>query len=744
MNKKRIAIWSLVFAGVAAAMVPLVRLGCAVICIFIWGISSQRNISRKEAMLQKPSVFEPTAETLALYCQSSPEFFPDDLSYAWMPPEMADVGGYPWVTVSTNGASVEMGGGFYHFGYELNVDTERSNVQTNVWVLCFYSEGSGQKRLTEVALPKTRQLTQQELVARVLAGFDHRLKGFPTDNEAFKGNVQFLLRFGDMGRAKTTCMRWAEASPDYWMPHSALAHIRSRMDEAEVAQADYTAWVAAHTNFSNYICLFLFNMREGRDAEALAAIKQALSQPFVETPNSDASKFYLGHNGAIFAFSQGEYDLALAMCEKMLADSRDEESWLRRIWETCAAIRFMKGDKAGALKLMKKAAESGKKEYVVSSEGSKRDNGLFNAIKAGDVGFVKNYNNWKGEHFSWFSPSFNSIRAGFVGQGKGWTPFFTLASAKLDSHKPDSVDNSSARALRWLKQQQHNDGHWGEKQNQIELTSLATLAFLLQRESPGVSSEYGETVKNALEALMRDVESGAQRTGETDALLTYCLSEAFGITLHPMLLKSLDVQTNRLDFTQTTHWHVHAAKSLSFIDAYQPVGKQGLRTMCRSFPSNTTNMFNQASRLLLGMYSGDAMLREFSLQTIRNMDYTQWKTQENPVSLALLLSHVLWYSGGKDWERLQEFILDVIKRQNINIREKVGWWTPEGLGITTSGIQQYSDHERAVYVTSMVVLMIPPPGRNLPSVSDPAIEVKEELKSFKPDPDDIVIRNPEL
>ncbi len=217
--------------------------------------------------------------------------------------------------------------------------------------------------------------------------------------------------------------------------------------------------------------------------------------------------------------------------------------------------------------------------------------------------------------------------------------FFTSACTTLDSDGPGYVDNSETRSLRWLKQQQHSDGHWGDKQNKIALTSLATLAYLSHGETPDSATEYGETVKNALEALMRDVESGAARMGETDALLSYCLSEAFGLTLHPMLLKALDVQTNRLDFTQATHWHVRAAKSLSFIDAYRPVGKQGLSTMCGSFPNNTTNMVNQASRLLLGLYSGDEMLREFSLQTIRNMDFTQWRTQENPVVLSLLLSH---------------------------------------------------------------------------------------------------------
>lgn len=320
---------------------------------------------------------------------------------------------------------------------------------------------------------------------------------------------------------------------------------------------------------------------------------------------------------------------------------------------------------------------------------------------------------------------------------------FTSACTSLDSDKPDSVDNSESRSLRWLKQQQHSDGHWGDKQNKIALTSLATLAFLFQRESPDVSSEYGVAVKRALEVLIRDVESGTERTGETDALLTYCLSEAFGTTSHPMLLKSLDVQTNRLDFTKGTHWHVRAAKSLSFIEAYRPVGIQGLKTMCRGFTNSTSNMYNQTTRLLLGLYSGDALLQKFSSNTLRNMDLAKWKTQEDPMSLALLLSHEFYYTRGEERKRWQSVVLDVLMRQNINIREKAGWWTPEGLGISNSGLQQYSDRERAVYVTSMVVLMIPPHRRNLPLNSLPAIKIQEELK-LEPDPDDIKVEFNEL
>jgi hypothetical protein len=290
--------------------------------------------------------------------------------------------------------------------------------------------------------------------------------------------------------------------------------------------------------------------------------------------------------------------------------------------------------------------------------------------------------------------------------------------------------------LRWLKQQQQKDGHWGENQNRVVLTSLATLAFLCNEVTPDNSREFSETVRNALEALMRDVEAGAERTGETDALLTYCLTEAFERTLNPSLSKAVEVQTNRLDFTHPSYWHVYAAKSLSLSGAFGSFGREGTKAMFGRFPANTTNMFNQATCLLQGMYAGDAMQRASSFKALRQMDLAQWKTQDDAMRLALLLSHVFYHVGGQEWVSWQKLFFDDLYKKQF-VHGKLGWWTSEGLGMTTRGLEKYTQREREVYITSIALLTFPP-ERNLP-VFIQAVKVVEELKPVVVDPDDIKV-----
>ena len=97
---------------------------------------------------------------------------------------------------------------------------------------------------------------------------------------------------------------------------------------------------------------------------------------------------------------------------------------------------------------------------------------------------------------------------------------FATACTTVDPVPPPKVEVATLASLRWLKQQQKKDGHWGEKQNKVVLTSLAALAFLSNQINPGNSPEFSETLEKALSVLLRDVESGIERTKEDDALLT--------------------------------------------------------------------------------------------------------------------------------------------------------------------------------------------------------------------------------
>src|SRR5579862_8051226 len=97
-----------------------------ILSIFI----GSREIKMREKKLQQPAVYEPVARTLATYCQSDRQLFPALVSYACLPPEISRMV-HPWCEVSSKMASVEMGGGFYHFGYRLTLDEAASVRATN-------------------------------------------------------------------------------------------------------------------------------------------------------------------------------------------------------------------------------------------------------------------------------------------------------------------------------------------------------------------------------------------------------------------------------------------------------------------------------------------------------------------------------------------------------------------------------------------------------------------------------------
>ncbi len=82
--------------------------------ILVWALQIDLN----EAQLKQPKVYEPVAQTLALYCQSDQNFIPEYLSYAWLPEELNAIG-HGNGRVQPKNAFIEMGGGFHHFGYSL-------------------------------------------------------------------------------------------------------------------------------------------------------------------------------------------------------------------------------------------------------------------------------------------------------------------------------------------------------------------------------------------------------------------------------------------------------------------------------------------------------------------------------------------------------------------------------------------------------------------------------------------------
>jgi tetratricopeptide (TPR) repeat protein len=371
------------------------------------------QIRMVEAKLRKPNIYAPVGLTLATYCQSDQSLFPKYLSYAWLPHGLAGLG-HPYCSLGTNYAHVEMGGGFYHYGYRLQLDEAASTAATNAWQLSLYREGSPDTHLMTLAMASTQHLAANDLERMALSGFDDSIKRGNTD--AYRGKVMLQLRFADTAEAARTCQAWMQRQPNSWLPHFTYAHVRCRQGQAGAAAAEFEDWVRQHKNFAHCIYLALFEFREGRTNEALQGVRLALEQPFIEPWGTDGNKFYLGQNGALIAYLQGDYGLSLAMCDKMLSDSRPEKWWTREVLRLKAAVVFMKGDQSRALELMQQAEANRERGPFSEEPKARADQALRAALQRKDTAFIQDFRNCVDEHDKWFSP-FETDETGIHGGG---------------------------------------------------------------------------------------------------------------------------------------------------------------------------------------------------------------------------------------------------------------------------------------------------------------------------------------
>ncbi len=102
------------------------------------------------------------------------------------------------------------------------------------------------------------------------------------------------------------------------------------------------------------------------------------------------------------------------------------------------------------------------------------------------------------------------------------------------------TEASVLRALRWLKENQSPDGSWAPSQP-VAMSGLALLAFLAHGETPSPEcKEFGETVNKGLQWLQTRMMAAPIGEPYTNAIATYALAEAYGMTKIPALKPAME------------------------------------------------------------------------------------------------------------------------------------------------------------------------------------------------------------
>jgi len=106
------------------------------------------------------------------------------------------------------------------------------------------------------------------------------------------------------------------------------------------------------------------------------------------------------------------------------------------------------------------------------------------------------------------------------------------------------TETAVLKALRWLKKTQNKDGSWAPQESEA-MSGLALLAFLAHGETP-LSEEFGMAVQKAMEYLTNkmmavpDSSTAGLKRAYVNGIVTYSLSEAYGLTKIPFLKPAME------------------------------------------------------------------------------------------------------------------------------------------------------------------------------------------------------------
>ena len=334
-------------------------------------------------------------------------------------------------------------------------------------------------------------------------------------------------------------------------------------------------------------------------------------------------------------------------------------------------------------------------------------------------------------------------------------------------YDPDLVTETAViRALRWLKKNQNADGSW--QQQKTAMTGLALLAFLAHGERPDKSREFGATVQNGIEFLLRAQPSDGKFAGNYHhPIATYALCEAYGMTMNPNIKiaaeKAVQVIIDRQhasggwdyfnsndpdrDDTSVMGWAAQALKAAYLANVYTDTAKLNLamKKSVRGFQKNYKNGggFGYTAPAASGLSGVGTLCMQLLgagnksevASTLSLMD--SWKCSwmapivpgDSPQYYFYYVTQAKFHAGDKRWKEWNAAMKsEYVKAQIIISKEQSGYIDPDGKPQEIGSWENKDSHtDRPVMDTCLAALQLMVYYRYLPTTSADAVKTGADV-----------------
>ncbi|MEI6807876.1 MAG: hypothetical protein WCN95_04080 [bacterium] len=295
-------------------------------------------------------------------------------------------------------------------------------------------------------------------------------------------------------------------------------------------------------------------------------------------------------------------------------------------------------------------------------------------------------------------------------------PVVAQVTQTVQAAKSYNVENATLSSLRWLKEKQNKDGSWGSNPtNRPALTGLAILAYSFYGETVA-SKEFGVTVQKGLRRLLDDVESSKAdgRLGgveneyiSTEAIVTYALAEAYGMTLMTLLREPTSNMTHRVIMSKSPNpiWApvaVRTAKSSDF-DSVSGDDMKRVFNACLSSVKGS-NLLSRVSTALADMQLRLRLADE--VDEVIKMAHFDWNGHHEslPVLTWYFTAQVMYHRGGQTcWEKQNELLPTLYHNQQADGRFSIPV-SKDGSGEKEKAMWGAADSD--IYATSLFSILL--------------------------------------